>query len=313
MERIKEWLLLVPFLVLGLMGGVEARAQQATASGRAMVYQVPVRGEATRFQVPQVRLANTAAARRINRLLLRVALDNWTDIDSSASPQRQLYQAARVCCYDPETRLWAAAGGGLTGSEYAVLLNQAGLLSLSLTRQYTGAHHTFDTQLLTFDLRTGRRLKLRDLVANTPAQLTRRLRGAARRRFQEIMEKAIAAPQNGRADSAEVVYAAERLGWDQATRCIRFADETPPPSGTASIPDLPDPGLYGETYENFSLTPNALLLFYSPEFHRLQQSYAPDDTYRFPYRTLQVRPLLAWTRKGPPAAPKPTPAQQPKR
>lgn len=272
-----------------------ALAQQ----GAAIVYQVPARGEAMRFQVPQVRLANTVAARRINRLLLRVALDNWDGIDSAASPQRQLYQAARVCCYDPETRQWAAAGGGLTGSEYAVLLNQAGLLSLSLTKQYTGAHHTFDTQFLTFDLRTGRRLILRDVVADTPEQLTRRLRGAARRRFQNIMEQATAALQNGQVDSAEVAYAAERLGWDYATQRITFADEAQLPVGTEQrVVDLPSPGLYNE---NFALTPKALLLFYSPEFHRLRQDYAPDDTYRFAYRTLHVQPILAWAH---PPAPK---------
>lgn len=290
-----SWCLLGFGLLVQPLG---ALAQEGAVAGRAVVYQVPARGEATRFQVPQVRLPNPAVARRINRQLLRVALDNWDGIDSTASPQRQLYQAARVCCYDPETRQWAAAGGGLTGSEYAVLLNQGELLSLSLTQQYTGAHHVYSTQFFTFDLRTGRRLVLRDVVADTPEQLTRRLRGAARRRFQDIMEQATAALQNGQADSAEVAYAAERLGWNYATHRIRFADEAPSPAGTESIDDLPSPGLYGE---NFALTPKALLLFYSPEFHRLQQGYAPDDTYRFAYRTLHVQPRLAWTH---PPAPK---------
>lgn len=290
------WCLLGFRLLVAPLGTL---AQQGTATGRALVYQVPVRGEAARFQVPQVRLANTVTARRINRLLLRVTLDDWDGIDSTASPQRQLYQAARVCCYDPETRQWAAAGGGLTGSEYTVLLNQGELLSLSLTKQYTGAHHVYGTQFLTFNLRTGRRLILRDVVADTPEQLTRRLRGAARRRFQDIMEQATAALKNGQVDSAEVAYAAERLGWDYATQRIAFADDAPLPAGTEQrIVDLPSPGLYNE---NFALTPKALLLFYNPEFHRLRQDYAPDDTYRFAYRTLHVQPILAWTH---PSAPK---------
>ncbi len=276
-----------------LMEPLGALAQQGVATGRAIVYQVPARGEAARFQVPQVRLANTAAARRINRLLMRVTLNDWDGVDSTASPQRQLYQAARACCYDPETRQWAAAGSGLTGSEYAVLLNQAELLSLSLTKQYTGAHHVYGTEFFTFDLRTGRRLVLRDVVTDPPEQLTRRLRGAARRRFQDIMEQATAALRSGQADSAGVAYAAERLGWNYATQRINFADDAPLPAGTEQpIVDLPSPGLYGET--NFALTPKTLLLFYSPEFHRLRQDYAPADTYRFAYRTLHVQPLLAW-------------------
>ena len=276
-----------------LVGPLGASAQQVAATGRAIVYQVPARGEAMRFQVPQVRLANTVAARRINRLLLRIILNDWEEIDSTASPQRQLYQAARVCCYDPETRQWSAAGSGLTGSEYAVLLNQGELLSLNLTLEYTGAHHVYSTRYLTFDLRTGRRLMLRDVVADPPEQLTRRLRGAARRRFQDIMEQATAALRSGQADSAGVAYAAERLGWNYATQRIILADGTPPPADAEqSIIDLPDPGVYEE---NFALTPKALLLFYSPEFHRLRQDYAPDDTYRFAYRTLHVQPLLAWT------------------
>jgi hypothetical protein len=265
------------------------------------VYQVPARGEGMRFQVPQVRLANTVAARRINRLLMRVTLDDWDGVDSTASPQRQLYQAARACCCDPETRQWAAAGGGLTGSEYAVLLNQGGLLSLSLTKQYTGAHHVYGTEFFTFDLRTGRRLVLRDVVADPPEQLTRRLRGAARRRFQDIMEQATAALRSGQADSAGVAYAAERLGWNYATQRIILADGAPPSADAEqSIIDLPNPGVYEE---NFALTPKTLLLFYSPEFHRLRQDYAPDDTYRFAYRTLHVQPILNWTHSPMPKKP----------
>jgi hypothetical protein len=42
----------------------------------------------------------------------------------------------------------------------------------------------------------------------------------------------------------------------------------------------------------FGLTPTALLLFHSPGFHRLSQAPAPDETYRFSYARLRVRPLL---------------------
>ena len=257
-----------------LLGGGGAWGQ---AGGRAVVYPVPTTGEASRFQVPQVRLADAAVARRINRALLRGLLGGWAAVDTNASPRRQLYQAARECCYDADTRTWAAAGGGLTGSEYQVLLNRGGLLSLSLTSQTTGAHHEYAAAYFTFDLRTGRRLTLADAVADPLAQLDRRMDGAINRRFGEAMATAKAA----QADSATLDYMAERFDWDWQTNRVRVA----------ATPYLPAP-VSRQLPREFALTPTALLLFHSAEFHRLRSDFEPDNTYRFPYARLHPRPLL---------------------
>ncbi|HEX8506018.1 MAG TPA: hypothetical protein VF630_11685, partial [Hymenobacter sp.] len=252
------------------------------AGGPAVVYQVPAPGEAGRFQVPQVRLSNAAVARRVNRQLLRGVLGKGETetVDAKASPQQQLYQAARECCYDADTRTWAA-GGGLTGSEYAVLLNRAGLLSLSITRQYTGAHHTFDTEFLTFDLHTGRRLTLADVVADPPAQLVRRMQGAINRRYAE----ALATAAEVRGDSATLAEMAELFHWDWSARRVRwFTGDT---SAAVLALTSADPEV-----ETFALTPTALLFFHSAGFHRLSQAPEPDDTYRFLYIWLKPRSLL---------------------
>lgn len=255
----------------------------AQTSMRAVVYKVPAPGEVSRFEVPQVRLANAAVARHINEVLLRGVLGDAEEgaVNAKASPQQRLYLAARACCYDADTRMWAAAGGGLTGSEYAVLLNRSGLLSLSLTRQTTGAHHNYETEFFTFDLRTGRLLTLADVVADPPAQLTRRMQGAINRRYGE----ALALARAESADSAILSYMAEKFYWEWSARRVRwFAGDT---SAAALALTSPDPEV-----ATFALAPTALLLFHSAAFHRLSQSPEPDDTYRFPYARLRVRPVL---------------------
>ncbi|MFD2717522.1 hypothetical protein ACFST9_02275 [Hymenobacter monticola] len=274
MKRVKQ---LAFWCILASGPWREARAQ---AVGQAEIYRVPAPGEAGRFQVPQVRLQDAAVARLINRQLLRGVLGE-EEVNAKATPQRQLYLAARKCCYDADTRTWAAAGGGLTGSWYSVLLNRAGLLSLSLTRQYTGAHHTFDTQFFTFDLRTGHRLALADVVADPAPQLVRRMQGAINRRYAEAL--AIAA--EARTDSATIAEMTEVFHWDWNARRVRwFVGDTSAAvlALTAADPDV----------ETFALTSAALLLFHNAGFHRLSQAPQPDNTYRFPYTRLHVKPLL---------------------
>lgn len=249
----------------------------------AHVYAVPTSGEASRFQVPQVRLANTAAARRINRQLLRLVLaGEFEGVDSTASPQWQLAQAAHECCYDADAKQWLAAGQGFTGCSYKVLFNQGGLLSLGIMTQYTGAYSWEQPQYLTFDLRTGRLLTLADVVADSPDQLSQRLSWAINRRLGDELAQLAKYGE----DTARIAYAAEQFQWDQKTH-------------QSKNPNL---GL-GDPAE-FALTPQRLLLFYRVGFPHAALDLEPDDTYRFAYRTLHLRPRLAAALASPPPAQK---------
>lgn len=91
-----------------------------------------------RFQVPQVKLPNAAAARQINRRIADLM------IEQEAKPGQTLHQrlkAAEVkCCYDEDAGHWNNVGSGLTGSSYTVLLNRQGLLSLEYELEFTGAY-----------------------------------------------------------------------------------------------------------------------------------------------------------------------------
>ncbi|MBD2767892.1 hypothetical protein IC235_08295 [Hymenobacter sp. BT664] len=228
--------------------------------------------------MPQVQLANAAVARRINRCLVRLVLSEETD--STLSISQQLRQAARACCYDAENGLgWNTAGHGLTACNYSVLLNQRGLLSLQYAQEFTGAYSWEQESYVTFDLRTGRRLALADLVADSPAQLRRRMHNAITRRFGEALAE-MAVDQE---ESADVAMVAEHFCWDWSTKRVRFESD-PGPAGEdrAAEPDL----------ESFALTPHELRLYYGRLLPHVIQNYEPDNTYHFPYARVQPRGLL---------------------
>ncbi|MGI4865833.1 MAG: hypothetical protein ACRYFZ_18055 [Janthinobacterium lividum] len=244
---------------------------KAAAGSRAQVYRVSATGEATRFEVPQVRLPDAVAARRINRHILQLLIGSQAEaIDSAASAMQQLRQASRECCYDPDTRQWTV-GHGLTSCGYQVLFNQGGLLSLAYTTEFTGAYSWEQTSHVTFDLRTGRVVTLADLVADAPTQLQRRMRNAINRRLADELQQT--AKTYG--DPATVTYVAEQFQWDWATRQVR-------PELGDSLADLTE----------FALTPQKLLLFYRVDFPHINLNFEPDDTYRFAYTGLLPRPLL---------------------
>lgn len=129
---------------------------------------------------------------------------------------------------------------------------------------------------MTFDLRTGKELQLTDLVANSPQQLTVRMHGAINRRFGE----ALATAAKVGADTATLTYMTEALHWHSQTKRVRFDNSAE------------DAGARPPEFQDFALTPKAVLIFYSADFHRLRSSFEPDATYRFPYSGLQFKPLL---------------------
>ncbi|UOQ51882.1 hypothetical protein [Hymenobacter cellulosivorans] len=168
MKQLLRWLLRIG---VGL-AGCSAAGAQIRPGQQAQVYTITHEGRGGNFQIPQVRLPNTVVARRINRQLLGLVTDYSSAVDSTASPRRQLTQLARECCYDEESRHWLAAGSGLTGMTYEVLLNQNYLLSFQFQRKDQGLVQP-GTSHLTFDLRTGRLVTLPKLVADPLAQLER--------------------------------------------------------------------------------------------------------------------------------------------
>lgn len=257
---------------LGLvLAGLGAQAQRAPGS-RAQVRTIV---SSTPFKMPQVKLPSAAVASRINRWLLRYARAEFSAVDSTASPQRQLSQAYRECCYDKDEQVWLAAGDGLTATTYSVLLNQDYLLSLEFQHDYRGLLQP-ETHHVTFDLRTGRPLTLTDLLADSPAQLQRRLAAAVSRRLHEELATVVA--DSG--DSTEVAHVAGLYGlapWDTTPQHdLRFNAEKVPVANPLE----------------FALRRDAVLLFHSVGMSRFDIPYQPDERYTFPFDRLRPRGLL---------------------
>ena len=252
-----------------------ARAQKPTGV-RAQVFTTTEATGKQRFQVPQVRLADAAMARRINRSIVRRILRgvnaDSVAVDTTASLATQLRQAERECCGNKPAQ-------GLTGCSYKILLNEHGLLSVELYYEYTGAYSCEETDHITLDMRTGRHLALADVVADPPAQLRRRMHGAISRRFGEALADMA---MNG-TDTADGSIVAECFHWDRKAKRVLFQSDTGPrDEDRAAEPDL----------ESFALTSQELRLYYGKVLPHAIQNLEPDGTYHFPFSRLQPRPLL---------------------
>lgn len=261
---VTRWFLLFAGYLFGLLVGIrQPAAAQAPVPGRAETYAVLGAGKGAQFSVPQVRLADENASKRINRAIARAVTARADEaVDTTAALPKQLRQvASQTCC--------------LSGARFQVLLNQGYLFSVKLTLEYRGAYSYERQYYLVFDLGTGQRLGLAALVADPPAQLTQRLEGAVNRRIGEFLGDTATGEHAGRADLAE------RFGWDFATRRVRFS--------TAAVPtETPAPDL-----TEFALTAHTLLLFYRVGLPATMLADTPDETYRFPYARLQARGRLA--------------------
>ena len=248
--------------LFGLIVGAQLTTfAQAPVPGRAETYAVVGAGKGVQFSLPQVRLNDEAVSQRINRAIARAVVGEAEEaVDTTAALPRQLKQVAgQTCC--------------LRGARFQVLLNQGYLYSVKLTLEFNGASSYERQRYLVFDLGTGQRLSLGQLLADPPAQLMQRLEGAVNRRIGEFLGDT--GEHAGRADLAE------RFGWDIATRHVRFS--------TAAVPtEAPAPNL-----TEFALTPHTLLLFYRVGLPATMLADMPDDTYRFPYARLQARGRLA--------------------
>lgn len=165
----------------------------------------------------------------------------------------------------------------MTGAEYRVLLNQGFLLSLAIDKAFIYNHEDNETEHITFDLRTGRRLTLADVVADPPAQLSRRFDGAISRRLWDDL--AGVAAEYG--DSATIAYVASLYGlydWNTPTARVPYSNTVAEVQWLLSA--------------DFALQPNALLLFHRVGIERINAEFWPDDTYTFPFARLHPRGLL---------------------
>ncbi|MBJ6109376.1 hypothetical protein JAO73_10150 [Hymenobacter sp. BT523] len=270
---LKKWLLVAWLWAVAAPGW----AQAVAGAAQARIATVTEGRPANRFNVPQVQLGDAAVAARINRRLVALVLGGETN--PALSVRQQLRQAERTCCYDGENGLgWNTAGQGLTGCDYTVLLNQQGLLSIEYSQEFTGAYTWEQARHATFDLRTGRQLALADLVADPPAQLTRRMHGAISRRLGETM-----AELRDAGDSTDFEIVAENFHWDETAKRVRFqSDPGPAEEARASEPDL----------ESFALTPTELRLYYERMLPHVLLNLEADNTYRFPYSRVQPRGAL---------------------
>jgi hypothetical protein len=245
------------------------------------VYAVVNRG----FRVPQVRLTDAVVARRINRLLLRqFREESGENIDSTASPQQQLRQASRLCCFDEDTKTWWAGGMGVTDYDFGVLLNQNYLLSLGFSTSYNGLEQPSGSHL-TLDLRTGRVLALADLVADPLAQLGRRLQAAVSRRLRGNVAEAVTTYGDDSTRIARMAWLYQLETWDTTPQRAYALDmagsDEADPANTDFI-----------RLTDFALTPDALLLYHPIGMSRIDFEFLPDDTYTFPYGRIKPKGLL---------------------
>ncbi len=241
------------FLAALLLSGVGARGQVRATPPR--VYRVPTTGGAARFRVPQVQLADAAVARRINAALTRLLLTaNLADTTPVASASQAIRRARAE--YEANQQV------GVFGTSYDVLLNQAGLLSLALHWEYSGAYPYTATRHATFDVHTGRRLVPADLLRDTLA-----LRQQWHQRIEERLRayrRELAA--DATADPAEWAVVCEYTGWDDTTQHLL----------PTARPQL----------NEFALTSRGLVLYTEFSFPHAVQSLAPESDYLFTYAAL---------------------------
>ena len=234
-------------------------ARTPATTGRAQLTTV-TELPAARFEVPQVVLPNAAASRRINTVLVQLL---FADVEPGHPRPRDAAQAIEQAAAEYE----ANDQVGIFGTSFEVLCNQQNVLSLALTTEYSGAYPWLATQHATFDLRTGRRLALTDLLADTLA-LRRRWHARLTRRLAAYQQE-MAREYKNDADAWATVR--EYTGWSDTLRQVRPARRPP--------------------LREFALTARGLMLYTSFWFPHAALALAPPDDYVFSYASL--RPWLA--------------------
>jgi hypothetical protein len=229
-------------------------------TGRAQLTTVTELPAATRYEVPQVVLPNAAASHRINAALVQLL---FADMEPGHSRPLGAAQAIEQAAAEYK----ANGQVGIFGTSFEVLCNQQNVLSLALTTEYSGAYPWSATRHATFDLRTGRRLALADLLADTLA-LRRRWHARLNRRLAAYQQEVA---RNYKPDADAWATVREYTGWSDTLRQVRPARRPP--------------------LREFALTARGLVLYTSFWFPHPAMDLSPSDDYLFSYASL--RPWLA--------------------
>ncbi|GAB2968476.1 hypothetical protein GCM10027048_44180 [Hymenobacter coalescens] len=160
-------------------------------------------------------------------------------------------------------------GRGLTSLRYEVELNQAGLLTLLLVNETLGAYPSINTRRVVFDTRTGRRLRVADLIR--PADTTA-LRQRWRRAISRVVAERIRAfAQDFPEEQAALPDLQEHLRWDAATRQVAFEPHEP-------------------RFDDFAVTRQGLTLYHSFGLPHVIQTAEPEGTFTLSYA--ELKPML---------------------
>jgi hypothetical protein len=251
---------------LGLAFGSPATAEAVARKAPAVAAPTAVRtvlptpsgDPEPRFALPQLQpLRSQVATARINRAL--VAAFAWNLEKAPAAP------TAAEALKHAEAEYQANGQRGFVGASYEVLYNAHHLLSLALHHEYEGAYPSTSTVHLTFDLRTGQLLALRQLVADT---------AALRRQWQQAIGRRVAAhlralpAQYPEADADTRAEVQELLGTTGAGHSLTFKPNEP-------------------RFSDFALTRKGLALYHSFDFPHVIQALEPETIYLFPYAELK--------------------------
>lgn len=212
-----------------------------------------------RFIVPQVQMANTAVAARINLGLTDAALGE--DLDDVPQP---LTAEAAIAQAHTE---FEAGKSGFTESRYEVLYNDHNLLSVECISEYLGAYPSTVRRHATFDLRTGRLLEVRDLIADTAA-LRQRWQQSINRRVTEHLQTLPNEYPQLTTDPKLLADVKQRLYWSDSLNAVELLPEEP-------------------RFYDFALTPFGLMLYYDFGFPHVIQALQPELDYQFLYADLK--------------------------
>lgn len=127
----------------------------------------------------------------------------------------------KTCCTNEETGQRQPACG-LTGCAYRVLYNCGRLLSLEFDLEFTGAYSWNSVRHAVFDLQTGKKAGITDILAGSPARMRQQLRLA----ISHHVAKALADCFETEQDSSLVAELTERFHWNIKTQQVESAEES---------------------------------------------------------------------------------------